>query len=348
MPGFWGSHLGVVDLTLKREGARWQVETARVETRPIFKRDQGKVEQIAARDASVAIVIKAAHEATLAWVEQPVGAVDNAVHSYFVWAGFDPATALVNAAQSWYAQPLLAGTAASRLPLLSSASLFRAGYTPDSFIDIAKGPTSLRQVADLYIYSSNTIVGLKMSGATLLEWLEYSARAFNTIDPAAPGPQALIDKRIPSYNFDIIDGLTYKIDVSVPARYDQKVLVNLQSRRIVDCRFEGQPIDPAREFVVLTNNHRADSRSTNPALASTEIVLRAPDTNQDAVVRYFKANSTVAVPRACPWSFAETGRPAAVYFDSGVLAPDHIADRPGLTVLGAGEPGYVRIGLTLA
>ena len=347
MPGFWGSHLGVVDLTLKRDGAHWSVDAANVETRPIFKREQGKVEQIAASDASVAAVIKPAHEATLAWVEQPVGAVDGAVHSYFVWAGYDPATALVNAAQTWYAQPLLAGTTVGGLPLLSSASLFRAGYTPDSFIDIAKGPASLRQVADLYVYSSNTLVALKVTGAQLLEWLEYSARAFNTIDPALPGPQPLVDKRIPSYNFDIIAGLTYKIDVTQPARYDQKALVSPQSRRIVDCRYGGVPIDPAHEFVVLTNNHRADSRSTSPAIAGAEIVLRAPDTNQDAVVRYFKASPAVGVSRGSPWSFAPIGRPIPVYFDSGLLAPEHIADRPDLTVLGPGEPGYTRIGLTL-
>ncbi len=348
MPGFWGSHLGLADLTLKRDGDRWSVEKASVETRPIYKRDQGKVEPLAARDAAVAARIMSAHDATVAWVEEPVGSTDGPLHSYFCWAGFDPPTALVNAAQTWYARPLLAGTPFAGLPLLSSSSLFRAGYTPDSFIDIAPGKTSLRQVADLYIYSSNAVTALKVTGAQIHEWLEYSARAFNTIDPAQTAPQALVDKRIPSYNFDIISGLEYRIDVTRPARYDGKGQLSAQNRRILDLRFEGAPIDPAREFVVVTNNHRADSRGSIAALAACPIVLRAPDTNQDAVVRYFKSQPTVAAQHAFPWSFAQTGRPATVYFDSGMAAPDHIAGRPGLALLGPGEPGYTRIGLTLA
>jgi 2',3'-cyclic-nucleotide 2'-phosphodiesterase / 3'-nucleotidase len=39
MAGFWGSHLGVIDLGLKLEAGRWRVERAEVEARPIARRD---------------------------------------------------------------------------------------------------------------------------------------------------------------------------------------------------------------------------------------------------------------------------------------------------------------------
>jgi 2',3'-cyclic-nucleotide 2'-phosphodiesterase / 3'-nucleotidase len=348
MPGFWGSHLGVVDLDLKRDGTKWVVENAAVETRPISQRKDGKVESLTTSDAAVAALIAPAHQGTLAWVEQPAGAVDARVHSFFVWAGYDPASAIVNAAQTWYARQLLAGTQYADLPLLSSVAPFRVGYTPDSFIDIAKGPAKLRDVADLYFYSSNTLVALQLTGAQIIEWLETSVRVFNTIDPANNAPQALIDKRVPSYNFDIISGITYQIDVTKPARYDAKGTLLPDNRRIINVMFAGQPLDANRDFIVLTNNHRADSGGHGGVLTKAKTALRAPDTNRDTLLRYFKAHDPVAVPNLFPWSFAPIGRPAQAYFDTGLAASDLVQSQPNLRVADNAEPGYSRMIITLA
>jgi 2',3'-cyclic-nucleotide 2'-phosphodiesterase / 3'-nucleotidase len=347
MPGFWGSHLGIVDLDLKRNGDRWIVENAKVETRPISQRADGKVEPLTTNDAAVAALIAPAHQSTLAWVEQPAGSVDAHVHSYFVWAGYDPASAIVNAAQSWYARQLLAGTPAAELPLLSAVAPFRVGYTPDSFIDIAQGPAKLRDVADLYFYSNNTLVALQLSGAQIVEWLETSSRIFNQIDLGNPAPQALIDRRIPSYSFDVISGLTYQIDVTKPARYDSKGTLMPENRRITNVMFEGKPLDPAREFIVLTNNHRADSGGHGGVLLKAKTALRAPDTNRDTVLRYFKAHNPVTVPTAFPWSFAPSGKSARVYFDTGLGAATLVPKLTNLAIIANAEPGYIRVALSL-
>jgi 2',3'-cyclic-nucleotide 2'-phosphodiesterase/3'-nucleotidase len=346
MPGFWGSHLGVVDLALTRKGERWTVENAQVEARPIYRRAQDKVEELAQPDALVTTSIAAAHRGALSWVEQPVGAIDGQIHSYFVWAGHDPATALVNAAQIWYARPLLATAGFGDLPLLSTASPFRVGYTPDSFIDIPAGQVPLRAIADLYIYSSNTVTVVKVTGAQILEWLDYAARAFNTIDPSKEGAQALINKSLPSYNFDTIAGLTYRIDVTKPTRGGGVGAPG--SGRIVDVRFEGEPIALDREFAVVTNNYRADGGGKFPAMANAQTILRMPDTNRDAIARYFKASPTVEAPKIFPWAFAKTGKATAVYFDTGRAAAPLLPGFPGLSPMGDGEPGYVRVAMTLS
>lgn len=345
MPGFWGSHLGIVDLSLKREAGKWSVEQADVKAVPIYRRDGSNIVSLAEADAAVTAEAALTHRATLDWVEQPVGTVDKPVHSYFVWAGYDPATALVNAAQIAYARPLLAAAGAENLPLLSSMAPFRAGYTPDSFIDIAAGSVPLRQAAGLYQYSANTVVVLKLTGAQIVDWLEFVARAFNTIDKAAAAEQALVDRRVPTYAFDIISGISYEIDVTRPPRYAGGTL-NKDAHRILDVRFDGRPIDPAAEFAVVTNNYRADGGGNVPALAGATVLVRAPDTNKDAVLRYFRAASSVQVPTEKPWAFAPIGRPVAVCFDTGTAARDHVADLSGVT-LGDGEPGYARAHLTL-
>ena len=42
MGGFWGSHLGVIDLMLERDGSDWRVLSHSVETRPISKRNEDR------------------------------------------------------------------------------------------------------------------------------------------------------------------------------------------------------------------------------------------------------------------------------------------------------------------
>ena len=347
MPGFWGSHLAVIDLDLRLDGAGWRIEKAAVEARPIYRREAGKVETLATRDPVVAATIAPAHRATLAWVEQPVGRLDAPVHSYFVWAGYDPATAVVNAAQLAYARPLLAAGAHADLPVLSVAAPYRAGYTPDSFIDIAAGKVPLREVADLYVFGNNTVVAIKVTGGQIWEWLESSARVFAMVDVSRTSPQPLLDKFVPSYNFDIIAGVTYRIDPTQPVRYDAKGKLNASARRIVDLQFQGKPIDLAREFIVVANNYRTDGGGNFPALKDAQVVLRAPDANRDAVLRYFRAQSSVPVAKTFPWSFASSGHGVPVYFDTGKPALERLADAPGVIAMGEGEPGYARVGFTL-
>jgi 2',3'-cyclic-nucleotide 2'-phosphodiesterase / 3'-nucleotidase len=348
MPGFWGSHLGVIDLALKRTDGRWSVEKATVEARPVYRRNGTTTESLATADASVSASVAAAHAGTLTWIEQPVGKLEAPVHSYFVWAGYDPCSQLINAAQAWYAKPFLAGTAHADLPVLSAVAPFRAGYTPDSFIDIPAGQTSLRQVADLYLFSNNTIVATKVRGADVIEWLEAAARAFRTLDPAATEPQALVDKRVPSYNFDTIAGITYAIDVTKAARYDSRGTLDAGTRRIVDVRFHGKPIDLDREFIVVTNNYRGDGGGNFPGLTGgAKVVWRAPDTNQEALLRYFQAQQTITVSKSPVWSFAPAARGARVFFDTGVAATPYAGDVPGLSFAANSEPGYARAVLRL-
>ena len=61
-----------------------------------------------------------------------------------------------------------------------------------------------------------------MTGAELKEYLEYSARYFNQVeagaefDPAT-GTNAVYPDRpdgVPDYNYDVISGLDYYIDIS--------------------------------------------------------------------------------------------------------------------------------------
>lgn len=287
-PGFWGSHLGIVDLDLERRGERWRIADFRVEARPIFERrpDHTIVSKAMAEPAVLAAV-EADHQATLTYMREPAGHTAAPINSYFALVIDDASVQIVGEAQIAYAKPLMAQTRWKDLPILSAAAPFKSGGRagPSFYTDIPAGPLALKNIADIYLYP-NTIQILKISGADVREWLERSAGLFNRIDPGRSEEQPLIDPSFPAFNFDVIDGVTYRIDVTQASRYDYEGrLVAPKARRIVELSFRGEPIDEAAEFIIVTNNYRASGGGNFPGTRTT-VVLEAPDLNRDAIVRH--------------------------------------------------------------
>jgi 2',3'-cyclic-nucleotide 2'-phosphodiesterase/3'-nucleotidase len=73
-------------------------------------------------------------------------------------------------------------------------------------------------VADLYLYP-NTVRAVRITGAEVKEWLERSAGHVQPGRRPAAADAVLLNPDFPSYNFDVIDGVTYRIDLSQPSRY---------------------------------------------------------------------------------------------------------------------------------
>jgi 2',3'-cyclic-nucleotide 2'-phosphodiesterase / 3'-nucleotidase len=349
MPGFWGSHLGLIDLRLERvnEGP-WRVAGFQTEARPIYRRSNGQVLPLAKADGAILAAAAPEHAATLRWMEQPVGRTTAPITTFFSLLGSDPTLSLINAAQIAYARPLLAGTPVASLPLLSAASPFKAGGAgPNSFVDIPAGPLDMKDIANIYMFA-NTVCAVKVSGAELHEWLEKSCSIFNRIDPARQEPQELIGHTLPTFNFDVISGVTYEVDLSRPGRYDAKGQVPDPSvRRVVELRHEGRPVDPAAFFVVVTNNYRADGGGGFAGTGSDHVVLRAPDLNRDAIVRYITDAKTLTPAADATWRFRPLGRSVVVAFNGNDETGRHLDGRP-IARLGATPDGGVRYGLTLA
>ncbi len=347
MPGFWGSHLGVIDLTLAATGSGWRLVDFTCETRPIASRDGRTVTSLVADDAAVNAALAPEHAKTLAWIRQPIGQLNHPVNSYFALIGDDASLALVNEAQIWYARPLLAGTPAAALPLLSAAAPFKEGYqSPDNFVDLQAGTIAIKDVADLYMYP-NTVCCVQVSGAQLREWLEHSAEVFARIDINNPAPQPLLNPHVPSYVFDVIAGVTYQIDISAPPRYGAHGKMNPNARRIVNLRYRGVPVAEDQNFVVVTNNYRADSGGVVPKDHPEAVVLRAPDQIRDVIVRYILQNKTLDVAVPPVWSFAPLGAPVSVTFESSPAAAKYLLAQPGMTRLQDNGDGYAVFGLTL-
>jgi 2',3'-cyclic-nucleotide 2'-phosphodiesterase/3'-nucleotidase len=290
MPGRWGDHLGVIDLTLEKQGREWKLKDSKSFLRPIW--DRATRQPLVEADPMVVQLIATEHEGTLAYVRAPVATTTAPIHSYFAQVADDPSVQVVNAAQLAYGRRAFQGTEYEKLPLLSAAAPFKTGGRQgwSYFTDVPAGPIAVRNVADLYLYP-NTVQAVRLTGAQVREWLEMSALAFNRIDPAGAPEQNLINTGFPSFNFDTIDGLSYRIDVTQPARYNRDgQVVAANARRIVDLRYRGQHIDESQAFIVMTNNYRASGGGNFPGLdGGANVVMRAPDENREALVSYLSS-----------------------------------------------------------
>ncbi|GGH14215.1 2',3'-cyclic-nucleotide 2'-phosphodiesterase [Alsobacter metallidurans] len=351
MAGFWGSHLGIVDLDLDKTTTGWRVAGFRTEARPIYERKDRQIVARVEAEAAVAASVKAEHDATLAYVRQPVGEVKNPINSFFALVADDPSVQVVSQAQLWYIGQIAATMPALKgLPILSAAAPFKCGGRggPDYYTDVKAGPIAIKDVADIYLYP-NTVRAVKVTGEQVREWLERSAGMFRQIDPKATGEQALIDESFPTYNFDVIDGVTYQIDVTQPSRYDNAgKVVAPDAHRIVDLRFGGQPIDPAQQFIVATNNYRAGGGGNFPGADGKTVVIDAPDTNRDVIVRYIVEQKSIDPVADRNWRFAPIAGPVQVTFLTSPRAGKALPKGLNATAAGDRPDGFAKYRLDLS
>jgi 2',3'-cyclic-nucleotide 2'-phosphodiesterase/3'-nucleotidase len=334
MPGFWGSHLGVVDLVLERQDGHWRRVAETATTRPIVVKLADGTKQFTAADPVIMAYAAVDHLHTLDYTRRPIGHIDRPIESYFALVADDPGVALVARAATKTTAAALAGTVYADLPLLAAVAPFRAGGLPgpDNYTRIPAGPIAIRNIADLYPYA-NTLTAIVVTGAQIREWLERSAAVFRQIDPSNPNTQDLIDSTAPAYNFDVLTGVTYAIDVSQKERYDRDGKIPDDSvHRIVDLRYRCQPVDPAQRFVVATNNYRASGGGNFPGLASAPVAWQSTDTMQEIIAGLFAANGVIDATPIPSWRFAPIGRKVTVSFASSKDADP--AGHPGISTAG--------------
>lgn len=293
MPGMWGDHLGVVDLVLNNDSGNWKVIQSKAEARPIY--DAAAKKSLAGEDKKLVDVLKHDHDATREFVSKPIGKSADNMYSFLALVQDDPTVQVVNMAQKAYAEHYIQGDPdLAKLPVLSAAAPFKVGgrkNDPASYVEVEKGQLTFRNAADLYLYP-NTLVVVKATGSEVKEWLECSAGQFNQIDPNSSKPQSLITwDGFRTYNFDVIDGVKYQIDVTQPAKYDGECqAIHPQAERIKNLTFNGKAIDPNATFLVVTNNYRAYGGKF-AGTGDDHIAFASPDENRSVLAAWIGAES---------------------------------------------------------
>ena len=315
MASSWGKALGLIRLDLVYDGKAWGVDKTKtfVEARSTQSKDSaGKVVYVDA-DSSVAPLVETQHQATITYVKTPIGTTDFRMSTYFADVGDPGAIQIVNQAQADYVKNYIAANLPqyASLPVLSVSAPFKSGYEGGrDYTDVAAGNVAINNAADLYLYP-NTVYAVKVTGAEIKAWLEAAAKRFNKINPDLTTDQQLIST-FPGYNFDMFTtpDVQYEIDVT-----------QAEGSRIKNLTYLSAPIDPAKEFVIATNNYRATSgASFIPALDGRATIYPSPDANRDVLIDYIKAKKTItrtANGAARSWRFTQVTTKGNVVFTSG-------------------------------
>ena len=341
MPGFWGDHLGVIDLTLERQNGEWAVTGSSSEARPIY--DAETETALVEADPEIVDAVAEAHEGTLEYIRSKVAETQAPITSFFAQVLDDPSVQIVNQAQTWYTERAVQGTELEGLPILSAAAPFKAGGRggAEYYTNIPAGTLAVKNVADLYIYP-NTLKVVRLTGAEVREWLERSAGQFNqVVVNQGTGGEPLLNEDFPSYNYDVIDGVTYQIDVSQPSRYDADgALVAENAYRIVNLQVQGEPVQDDQEFLVATNNYRASGGGAFPGLDGSNIVIDSPDENRQILIDYLTETGTVNPSADANWSFTDLPGEVTATFESAAAAQDAIPEAANVTFEGPSEAGF--------
>ncbi|MCS0632088.1 bifunctional 2',3'-cyclic-nucleotide 2'-phosphodiesterase/3'-nucleotidase [Telluria mixta] len=333
MASLWGKNLGVIRFDLRHDGKGWTIarDQTVVETRASQQADKSYV----AADPAVLDLVRAEHEATIRYVQTPVGSTDFRMSTYFADVGDPSAIQAVNAAQADYVRAYVKASLPqyASLPVLSVSAAFKAGAAgPGDYTDVAPGSLALNNAADLYLYP-NALYAVKVDGAALTAWLEKAATRFNTIDPARTEPQELVNSGFPSYNFDTVTdpGLRYEIDVTRPP-----------GQRIRNLTWQGKPIASGQAFLVATNNYRASGGGNFPGLDGSKTVIASPDSNRDVLIAWIRTHKRLtrtADGAARSWRFTPvtTAGPVVFHAPPGKLELARAAGLQGVTELRADD-----------
>ena len=154
-----------------------------------------------------------------------------------------------------------------------------------------EGQVSIRDIAGLYIYE-NTLQAVELNGAQLRDYLEYSAKYFKQVEEGAvfdpeTGTNAEYDGErpgpTPDYNFDIISGLDYKIDISKPV-----------GERITGLTYsDGKPVGDGDSFVMALNNYRASGGGDYPHVADAKVVYNEQREIRQLLIEWASAKGVI-------------------------------------------------------
>jgi 2',3'-cyclic-nucleotide 2'-phosphodiesterase (5'-nucleotidase family) len=259
----WGRHLARADLYLEKSSSGWHVYAKSAHTIPIDDRVEA--------DPEVVKLAEPYDHETQAWLGRSVG--QSAAELTARQARFRD-TAILDLIQK---VQLEAGNAD-----VSMVASFNADAR------IAKGPVTVRDIAGLYVYE-NTLAVLEVTGRQLKDALEHSATYFKTYVPGKR-PEDQVDEKIPAYNFDIAEGVTYDLDISKPV-----------GQRIQNLTFKGQPVRPDQKFRLATNNYRVNGGGGYDMYKSAPVVYRSSEEIRELIIDWLEKHKTVPTEANNNW-----------------------------------------------
>jgi 2',3'-cyclic-nucleotide 2'-phosphodiesterase (5'-nucleotidase family) len=251
-PRNWATSVAVATLVMRRAqpadgpGPRWRVERKSSVVVPMVGHAESR---------AVVTAVERAHRAAERYALAVIGRTDTAWRTDSARLRDVPLIDLIQEVQR-------KATGAD----LSVASAFALDVV------LPPGPVTVAQIAQLYPYD-NTLRAVRLSGAQVRAFLEHSARYYVVRFDSAGPPTFAPDRRIPGYNYDVLAGADYVIDLSRPVGH-----------RITGLTYQGRPIADTDSFTVAINNYRANGGGGYDMLRGARVVAESPTEIRELMV----------------------------------------------------------------
>jgi 2',3'-cyclic-nucleotide 2'-phosphodiesterase/3'-nucleotidase len=264
----WASHVARVDLYLEKdEAGRWHVAAKASRTIPVTEKTT--------IDPEIAQLGQPYDKETQDWLSRTIGESSEELTSQDCRFRDSAIIDLIQRVQ------LEAGKAD-----VSMAACFNPQAR------IPKGPVTVRDIAGLYEYE-NTLVTLELTGRQLKDALEHSASYFREYQPGK-SLNELIDQRIPGYNFDMAQGVTYELDITKPF-----------GQRILNLKFNGQPLNPTQKLRVVTNNYRVNGGGGFTMYKDAPVVYRSSEEVRELIIDWVERHKTIPTQADSNWRIVQ-------------------------------------------
>ncbi|MEH0846103.1 5'-nucleotidase C-terminal domain-containing protein [Micromonospora sp. CPCC 205711] len=267
-PSKWGQRLTRMDFTVQKVRGTWKVVTkgaTMLNTNTVVE------------DPAVLAAVRGQHSKTVDYVNTVVAQSSEELSAAESRYKDTPILDFINHVQTEVVTKALASTSYATLPVLSIAAPFsRTAVFP-------QGDVRIRDVAGLYVFD-NTLEAVVLTGAELRAYLEYSAKYFKTLAVGATvDPATISDPLVPDYNYDVISGVDYDIDISKPVgqRITRLVLPGTDTAVAADA-----------QFVIAVNNYRRSGGGNFPGIVKTQVYNEQQEIRQ-LLIDWAQAKGTI-------------------------------------------------------
>jgi 2',3'-cyclic-nucleotide 2'-phosphodiesterase/3'-nucleotidase len=161
-----------------------------------------------------------------------------------------------------------------------------ASFNPEA--RLPQGPVTVRDIAGLYVYE-NTLVVIEVTGQQLKDALEHSAKYFRAYEPGKPVAD-LVDEKIPGYNFDIAEGVSYDLDISKPI-----------GQRIQNLSFKGRPLSPTQKLRLAINNYRLNGGGGYTMYKGAPVVYRSSTEIRELIIDWVERHKQIPAEPSNNW-----------------------------------------------
>ena len=234
-PKNYATTVGVATLSLQKSKGKWRVVSKTAVSVPAAGHAESK---------AVLAVTEAAHQDAIAWTRTVVG------HTTVAWRG-DSARVLDTPIVDFVAEVM---RREAKADLATTAA-----FSMDT--KLPAGNVTVAQLSQLYPYE-NVLRSVRINGAELRAFLEHSARYFRTLNAdGTPPANGIIDNSIPGYNYEMLSGADYVLDLRKPI-----------GQRVTSLNFKGKPVGDGDTFTLATNNYRQSGGGGYSMLASLPVV----------------------------------------------------------------------------